>query len=60
MKRFAGAFSLVLTLAAADSAVADSPEVTAVITSVGAGPAAPSFAERLAIIRERIWNALGY
>ena len=60
MKRFAGAFVFAFRLAAAGSAVADSSELTSLIPSVDVRPATPSVAERVAIIREQIWNALGY
>jgi protein TonB len=60
MRRFAAAFWLAVTFAAAGSAAADSSEVAAVIPSVDARPATPSVAERLVIIRERIQRALEY
>ena len=60
MRGFAVALLLVVIFAAAGRTVADSSEVAAVIPSVDARPVAPSVAERLAIIRERIQRALEY
>jgi protein TonB len=60
MKGFAAALSLVVALASAGAATADSSEVAAVIPSVDARANKPSVAERLAIIRERIQGALDY
>jgi protein TonB len=54
------AFALAVFFAAAGSAAADSSELAAVLPSVDARPAAPTVAERLAIIRERIQSVLEY
>ena len=60
MRSFAAAFWLAVTFAAVGTAAGDSSEVAAVLPSVDARPATPSVDERLAIIRERIQNALEY
>ncbi len=54
------ALILACAFAAAGSAAADSSELAAVVPSVDARPATRSVAQRLAIIRERIQNALEY
>jgi TonB family protein len=59
-KRVCVAGALALTLGFAAVASADSTEVAAVIVSDDALPQGPSVADRLAIIREKIQNALEY
>ena len=60
MRALSIALGLAVVLAGMGPAAADSAEVAAVIPSVDARPPKPSVADRLAIIRERIQDALEY